>query len=256
MQFTEFDQSPHDYPPPPRVHWLALFVAWSVWGVLAARFIPERYQGLLNSFSVDAWAFYLCLWIKNLNPEASSPFWCDVYVVVELSYAACAVRQNPSPSFALFTGILAMASAILAITTVFLIRRDLLKHYEEREPIGIHLSPVMTFFFSFLYFQSQLYGIAQYKKRQAEGLPTGTAIRSCGDPAGLTPPRLSVFRTGVSSGFFFGVYQFAPSSLTFAIRRAANQINPIAPARKIAFPTRTLASSPPTAGCCRNACHP
>ena len=161
-----------NYPPPPRIHWLALFVTWAVWGLLATRLAPQRYQGLLNSLSIDAWAFYLCIWIRRLNPDALSPFWCDLYVIVELSCAACGIHQNPSALFSYFNFILAIASSILAITTVFLIRADLLNHYQGREPIGIYLGPVMTFFFSFLYFQSQLYEIAQYKKRQVEGLPT------------------------------------------------------------------------------------
>ena len=53
-----------------------------------------------------------------------------------------------------------------------MIRADLLRHYNEREPIGINLSPGMTFFFAFFYIQSQLYPIAQLKRRKAKGLVT------------------------------------------------------------------------------------
>ena len=67
---------------------------------------------------------------------------------------------------------LALVSSILGIAIAFMIRADLLRHYNEREPIGINLSPGLTFFFSFFYLQSQLYPIAQFKKRHAEGHAT------------------------------------------------------------------------------------
>jgi hypothetical protein len=142
---------------------------WWALGALIGWLAPSPYQNLLNSLVVDAWAFYLCLWIRTLDPDARCIFWCDAYVVVELAYVATTIRQNPSALHEWFTGILGFASAILGVATIYLIRSDLLRHYNEREPIGLQLNKMMTFFFSFLYFQSQLYNIAQYKKGQAEG---------------------------------------------------------------------------------------
>jgi len=161
-----------EYPPPPRVQWWVLLIAWWALAALIGWLAPQPYQSLLDSLVVDAWAFYLCLWIRNLDPDAKSIFWCDAYVVVELAYAATTIRQDISILHDWITGLLGLASAILGIVTIYLIRADLEKHYNEREPIGLDLSPVKTFFFSFLYFQSQLYDIAEYKKRQAEGIVT------------------------------------------------------------------------------------
>jgi len=48
----------------------------------------------------------------------------------------------------------------------FVIRAELLKHYNEREPAGLKLGLFMTFFFSYLYFQYHLYKIALAKKQQ------------------------------------------------------------------------------------------
>lgn len=161
-----------EYPPPPRVHWLVLLLAWSAASYLIKFFAPQPYQPLLNSLIPDAWAFYLCLWIRQLNPESRSAFWCDVYLIVELAFASLTIQQHPSPTIDILITVLGLASGILGIATIYLIRADLLKHYNEREPIGLHLDGFMTLFFSFLYFQSQLYPIAQLKKRQAEGFAT------------------------------------------------------------------------------------
>ena len=64
------------------------------------------------------------------------------------------------------TPILAHTSRILEIVTIFLIRSDLERHYNEREPYGLQLNGLMTFFFSFLYFQYHLCDIA--KRRRAD----------------------------------------------------------------------------------------
>jgi hypothetical protein len=49
--------------------------------------------------------------------------------------------------------------------TIYSIRNELQTHYNRIEPIGLQLGGIMTFFFSFLYFQYHLYKIAQLKQR-------------------------------------------------------------------------------------------
>jgi divalent metal cation (Fe/Co/Zn/Cd) transporter len=66
--------------------------------------------------------------------------------------------------------ILALSSMVLGIATVFMIKSDLERHYNDREHAGLVLGGVMTFFFSFLYFQYHLYDIAKRRKRVAEAL--------------------------------------------------------------------------------------
>jgi hypothetical protein len=165
---------PRDYPAPPCVHWIVLFGASIVVDVLAGLYIPERYHTLTESLFVDAWVFYLSLWIRSLDENARSPFWCDAYVVVELTLAVLSAfplaiwRDSPSP-LAVAKLLLAFASLTLGILAIFLIRSDLERHYNEREPLGLHLSGMMTFFFSIYYFQYHLYKIAQLKEGQAGG---------------------------------------------------------------------------------------
>ena len=157
------------YPSPPRVRWLVLFLSWFVLSGLIEQYAPSPYQELLESLVVDGWALYLCLWIRRVDPDCKSAFWCDVYLVVELLYASLTIRQNPSPGLHSVIVLLGLGSGVLGIVTIYLIRSDLMKHYNEREPIGLQLGVVKTFFFSFLYFQYHLHEIAESKWRQAEG---------------------------------------------------------------------------------------
>jgi len=160
-----------DYPPPPRIHWLVLAFVFTGVKLLIAHCAPLRYHELFDSLAVDAWAFYLCLWIRSLDSDARSPFWCDVYVIVELAYAALDTRQNPSPIINSTLVLLALASVVLGLVTIFLIRSDLVRHYNEREPYGLQLSGAMTLFFSFLYFQYHLYDIAKRREQDRAAHP-------------------------------------------------------------------------------------
>ena len=154
------------YPAPPRVHWIVLLLTWWAITWLITAFAPLAYQELFNSLVADAWTFYLCRWIHSLDPEAKSPLWCDIYLVVELGFAALGAWPNPPQIvLALMVG-LGIVSLVLAIATIWLIKADLEKHYNQREPIGLVLSGLMTFFFSFLYFQFHLYRIAKQKHEQ------------------------------------------------------------------------------------------
>jgi hypothetical protein len=47
---------------------------------------------------------------------------------------------------------------------VFGMRRSIVQYYNTREPIGLKLSGVMTFFFSILYFQYHFSRIAEWKQ--------------------------------------------------------------------------------------------
>lgn len=153
-----------EFPAPPRVHWVALLASWIVATILAERFVPGRYHGLADSVVYNSWPVYFCVWLRELNPDSNSFFWCDAYAVAELAYAAMALVRHPTEMTDTVASLLGLASTVLGIATIFIIRKELLRHYNEREPYGLYLGGVMTFFFSFLYFQSQLYPIAKAKK--------------------------------------------------------------------------------------------
>ncbi len=159
------------YPAPPKVHWIVLLVAYWCFEFLIAEFAPLAYQDLLSSLVVDAWAFYLCRWIRSVNPEARSPLWCDIFVVVELIFAGLGVWQNPPLFIQVLVAALGLASFVLVIATIWLIKGDLEKHYNEQEPVGLVLNGLMTLMFSFVYFQFHLCRIAREKQQHRhEGL--------------------------------------------------------------------------------------
>jgi hypothetical protein len=168
----EISSSEPEYPPPPRVHWLVLLGVSVILDFIIDYYAPKPFQEILTSLAVDGWAFYLCLWIRKLDHESLSPFWCDVYVVVELAFSAMSIGQHPSAHIQVISSILGFASAVLGIATIFLIRRDLVKHYSEREDFTLVLGPFMSFFFSFFYFQYHLYDIAEQKLKERNSVAT------------------------------------------------------------------------------------
>jgi hypothetical protein len=159
----------HDYPSPPRVHWFVLTLVYWAFSALARNYAPKPYIELIISLGVDAWVFYLCLWLRHLEPESKSVFWGDASIIVELTYAATTISQKPSHALELSTNVLGTASAILGLITIYVIRHDLVKHYNEKENFNLQLGGVLTFFFSFIYFQYHLYDIAKSKKDEAAG---------------------------------------------------------------------------------------
>ena len=68
----------------------------------------------------------------------------------------------------IFAVTLALICIVIWIATIYLVRAELHYHYNQREPVGLYLSGVMTFFFSFLYFQYHLYKIAQLRERYGD----------------------------------------------------------------------------------------
>jgi len=160
------------YPSPPRVHWTALLLGWFAAAIAVAICVPDKYNDLAQSLLFDGWVFYLCHWIRRLNPEAKSPFWCDIYVVIQLTAAGLGAFAPISMVVSILVLVLSIVWLILGIATIFMVKSDLEDHYNNREHVGLLLSGGMTFFFSFLYFQHHLYQIAK-RKQAAQSLMAG-----------------------------------------------------------------------------------
>lgn len=95
-------------------------------------------------------------------------FWCGALIVAEIGFFTALTPQHRSPVLETTTTILGLSALALWVTLIWIVRADLLKQYNEREPIGLHLGIAMSITYSFLYFQYHLYKISQLKKRQAE----------------------------------------------------------------------------------------
>src|SRR6202789_3865916 len=152
------------FPPPPKVHWGVLLAALFGIAVLARLLIPVRYGILVLDLAFDVWAIYLCLWIRRLEPAAMSLYWCLAYIALQI---ACSVPGTPVPSnypITFFATTLALMCIAMWFITVYVIRAELHYHYNVREPVGLYLHGMMTFFFSLFYFQYHLYKIAKLRE--------------------------------------------------------------------------------------------
>jgi hypothetical protein len=156
------------YPPPPNVHWAVLLAAQLAIAILAVVFTPKPWWNLLGNLAFDLWALYICLWIRKLEPAAMSIFFCVAFVALQLVFTVPYGPQPMNQSLTIFGGILALIGVVIWIVTIYVVRAELHYHYNVREPIGLYLSGVMTFFFSFLYFQYHLYKIAQLRERYGD----------------------------------------------------------------------------------------
>jgi hypothetical protein len=118
--------------------------------------------------------------MRKLDRKSKSLFWVLASVAGEVALAEFPVLHNPPIFIIILLVSLMICLSALPVVAIFVIRAELQKHYNEREPIGLHLDPIATFALSFFYFQYHLYDIAQSKKRQAEEsatIPSGSLLQ-------------------------------------------------------------------------------
>jgi hypothetical protein len=162
-------QTSSAYPAPPRVHWAVLLIVSMVASALFEWSLPETVAEFAITSLWGAWIFYLCSWIRRLDPNSKSLAWALASIGMQFVLDGLDLIQDPSLALNWVICGLWVTSLVLDFVVIFEIRAELQTHYNEREPIGLHLSGALTFFFSYLYFQYHFYEIAQFKKRQAEG---------------------------------------------------------------------------------------
>jgi len=156
------------YPAPPNVHWGVLLLGQIAVAMLACFLVPNAYWSLVSNLVFGAWALYLCLWIRKLEPDAMSIYWCAASVAMQVAFNVPGAPAPASKGITIFAVALVLICAVMWIATIFLVRAELHFHYNRREPVGLYLGGIMTFFFSFLYFQYHLYKIAQLRARYGD----------------------------------------------------------------------------------------
>ncbi len=137
----------HRFPAPPRLHWALLLVLISVAEALVWWLVPGDFRNFAIYAVAAAWPTYLCIWIRRLNPRASSLYWAIASIV---------------------TGYGFLFSWLLWFVVIFELRDELLEHYNGREPVGFRLNWFVTLLGSFVYFQFALNKLAKEREAEAE----------------------------------------------------------------------------------------
>ena len=143
------------YPDPPNLHWGLLLVI----GIFTC--------GLF----LLVWDIVQAVWMRRVNPRSNALFY---YIGGDVLYfggtfirmmflAAGTYRHNPYLAMGI-SGIIGIVTFVLFILGRFDMRSSLEEHYNGAEPIGLTLSPVMTFFFGSLYFQYHMSRINEMKR--------------------------------------------------------------------------------------------
>jgi len=126
------------FPAPPRVHWAVLLLLIAVAETLVCYLFPAPYRNFAIYAVAAAWPTYLCLWIRKLNPRASSLYWAIASIV---------------------TGYGFLFSWLLGVVVIFELREELL---------GLNLNWLLTILGSVVYFQFALNRIARQREAARE----------------------------------------------------------------------------------------
>lgn len=141
-------------PIPPPLHWgVLLILTWFTGGL----------AGLV-------WSFKQAFFVKRLDPSSKAVMLLAVTLLGMLAQVAVAILGIGARSMAdtaALVGIVMLLNLVIvvvALMAIFGMRKSIVQYYNTREPIGLKLSGVMTFFFSILYFQYHFSRIAEWKK--------------------------------------------------------------------------------------------
>lgn len=119
------------------------------------------------------WLLVQAWWVRKLDPGSNAIWLLIAYI--GLGYATAipnmALSLAPDDDIGAF-GIgaaflilfLSLGSLVLYFIGVFSMRRSMNEYFQRTEKIGLHLGPILTFFFAVYYFQYHLSRIARWKK--------------------------------------------------------------------------------------------
>ena len=142
------------YPPPPSLHWGILLLI----GVLTC--------GLFGW----VWAFVESAWVKKVDPESKALLYYGISVgLLVLMFAAGfaeGLAGRPGSAYSPIFLICRLAGGIMWLVAAFNMRTSIENHFNSKEPIGLSLNGVMTFFFSVYYFQYHFTRVNEMKQRQ------------------------------------------------------------------------------------------
>lgn len=130
--------------PPPGMHWGVLLLLTIVTCTL---------------FNV-VWLFVQATWVKRVRPNSKALAYLLGYVIA----TAVNVVFSKNESTAAISGLATLAGFVFFIAAAFSMKGDIEDYYNREEPIGLHLSGVMTFFFHGIYFQYHFNRVTDWKR--------------------------------------------------------------------------------------------
>ena len=150
------------YPDPPDLPWLLTLLL----GILTG--------GLFFL----AWDLVIAAWARRVEPRSQAlPLYIAATVLVILNAGASygiflAALQHQAMHGNALGSLLGFAAWIVRLVARFSLRNTLEAHFNVREPLGLRLSGVMTFFFGGLYFQNRLNAVNDTKRALRYGAGT------------------------------------------------------------------------------------
>jgi hypothetical protein len=145
-------------PSPPRLHW-----GW----VLALNVVTLGIFGII-------WMIVQANWVRKMRGKSTAFVLFLVYVGIIPAYMILLFivfmfgLPTDDPIVSTSQGIVKVVMWVLGLMAIFTLRSEL-----EQSPINIPLSGVMTFFFSSIYFQ---YNLWDYEVESGGGLPTSGVL--------------------------------------------------------------------------------
>jgi len=155
------------YPPPPSLHWgICLLLTIITCGLFSW-----------------VWLFVQSAWVKKVQPDSKAMLYFGVALGVDILAIVFAIALGVSfgrqPDVAGYLSLMRLAqfgAHIVLIVGCFNLKSSIEEHFNSAEPIGLHLSGVITFIMSFfvlghVYFQYHFTRINEMKQRQMTGYP-------------------------------------------------------------------------------------
>jgi hypothetical protein len=125
------------------------------WGILLALSIVT-----CSLFGV-VWSFIQATYVRKIRPESRALLYLCLYGVSLIAWVGLAFGSRDVAQFSPFIRIV---GAVLYLSAAFSMKSFLEDYYNSEENIGLHLSGVMTFFFSVYYFQYHFNRINDWKR--------------------------------------------------------------------------------------------
>jgi hypothetical protein len=141
-------------PVPPDMHWVL------VWLLAAVTF------GIFGL----VWIFKQVGFVQRIDPASKAKMLFSLGLLavaaqIVLMVVGVVMRSMAFMAIMGMVGMLLYMGAIVCwLIAIFGMRTSLIRYYNTVEPIGLQLSGVMTFFFTFLYFQYHFSRIAEWKR--------------------------------------------------------------------------------------------